>query len=56
MPHTCQLAITKRSITNVSKDVERKEPTFTVGGIVNWCSHYGKQYEVSQNTKNRTTV
>ena len=56
MPHICQLAIIKRSITNVSKDVQRREPTFTVSGIVNWCSHYGKQYEVSQNTKTRSTV
>ena len=21
---------------------ERKEPSFTAGGNVNWCSHYGK--------------
>ena len=27
----------------------RKGTPYTVGGNVNWCSHYGKQ--VSQNTK-----
>ena len=30
---------------NVGKDVEKREPSYTVGGNVNWCSHYGKQYE-----------
>ena len=28
----------------------------TVGGNVNWCKHCGKQYEVRQKTKNRTTI
>ena len=28
-------------------DVEKREPLCTVGGIVNWYSHYGKQYRVS---------
>ena len=34
--------------TNVGEDVERSEPSYTVGGNVNWCSHYGKQYGGSQ--------
>ena len=34
----------KSQITNVGKDVEKREPSYTVGGNVNWCSHYGKQY------------
>ena len=25
-------------------NIEKKEPFFTVGGILNWCSHYRKQY------------
>ena len=29
---------------NVGKDVEKREPSYTVGGNVNWCSHCGKQY------------
>ena len=29
-------------IRNVGEDVEKRE--YTVGGNVNWCSHYGKQY------------
>ena len=24
--------------------MERREPSYTVGGNVNWCSHYGGQY------------
>ena len=31
-------------ITNVAKDVEKRELLYTVGGNVNWCSHCGKQY------------
>ena len=31
-------------ITNAGKGVEKREPSSTVGGNVNWCSHYGEQY------------
>ena len=24
--------------------MEKKEPSYTVGWNVNWCSHYGEQY------------
>ena len=24
--------------------MEKREPSYTVGSHVNWCSHYGKQY------------
>ena len=24
--------------------MEKREPSYTVGGSVNWCSHYGEQY------------
>ena len=27
--------------------MERREPSYTVGGNVNWYSHYGEQYGVS---------
>ena len=27
--------------------VEEREPLYTVDRNVNWCSHYGKQYESS---------
>ena len=31
-------------ITNAGQCVEKREPFYIVGGKVNWCSHYGKQY------------
>ena len=36
-------------ITTVGKDMEKREPSYTVGGNVNWYSHHGKQYGDSQN-------
>ena len=30
--------------TNAGEGVEKREPSCTVGGNVNWCSYYGKQY------------
>ena len=47
---TVRMAINKKKtktpqITNVGEDVEKKrEPSYTVCGNVNWCSHCGKQY------------
>ena len=29
-------------LTNTGKDVEKREPLYTVGRNVNWCSHCGK--------------
>ena len=31
---------------NAGKGVEKRETSYTVGGNVNWCSHYGEQYGV----------
>jgi len=31
-------------ITNVGQGVKKRELVHTVGGNVNWYSHYGKQY------------
>ena len=37
--------------------MEEREPfSHTVGGNVNWCSHYGEQYGGSLKTKNRATI
>ena len=41
-------------IANVGKDVEKTEPSYTVGRNVSWSSHYGKQYGGFSETKNRT--
>ena len=40
------MAIIKKTprITNVGEDVEKREPSYTVGRNVNLCSHCGKQY------------
>ena len=29
---------------NAREGVEKREPSYTVGGNVNWYSHYGDQY------------
>ena len=40
-----RMAIIKKSQTiNTGEGVEKREPSYTVGGNVNWCSHYGRQY------------
>ena len=44
-----RIAIIKENVQviNAGEDVEKREPSYTVGGNVNWYSHYGEQYEVS---------
>jgi len=49
-----RMAIIKKKKKKISfgKDVEKREPLCTIGGIVNWYSHYGKQYgDSSKNLK-----
>ena len=36
--------ISQDPIIDVGECVEKREPSYTVGGNVTWCSHYGKQY------------
>ena len=36
--------IKKTQITNVGKDVEKRELLNTIGGKVNWSNHCGKHY------------
>ena len=31
-------------ITNAREGVQKRVPSCTFGGNVNWCDHYGKQY------------
>ena len=39
-----------QQIADAGEGVEKKEPSFTVGGNVNWCNHYRKQYRgISEN-------
>ena len=51
----CWLLPKRQEITSVGKDVKKRELLCTVGGNVNWCSHYRKRYEVPQKIKNGTT-
>ena len=40
-----RMAIIKNLQTVTSGEgVEKREPSGTVGGNVNWCNHYGEQY------------
>ena len=46
----CHLTLLRKAIIkiaqiiNVGEDVEKREPSYTVGENVNWCYHCGKQY------------
>ena len=42
--------------TNAGEDVEKKELTYTVGGNVNWYSHYAEHYGYFLKTKTRATI
>ena len=44
-----RMAVTKKNpqTTNAGEGMERREPSYTVGGDVNWYSHDGKQYRDS---------
>ena len=42
--------------TNAGESAEKREPSYTVGGTVIWCNHYGNPYGVPQKTKNRTPI
>ena len=37
----------RQETTNVGEDVEKREPSYTVGGNAIWYSYSGKQYGVS---------
>ena len=49
-----RMAIIKTLQTiNAGEGVEKKEPSRSVGGNINWCSHYGEQYGGSLKTLKR---
>ena len=37
------LSLISLHITSAREAVAKREPSYTVGGNVNWCRHYGKQ-------------
>ena len=40
-----RIAVIKNfTILNAREDVEKREPSYTLCGSVNWCSDYAKQY------------
>ena len=42
---------------NAGEGVEKRERSCTIGGNVNWYSHYGRQYGDSlKKTRNKTTI
>ena len=49
-----RMGIIEKKTTNASEDVEKRELLCSFYGNANWCSHYGKQYEIHQKIKNRT--
>ena len=43
--------IASLQIPNAGEDMEKREPSYTVGGNVNWGSHYGKQWRFLKKLK-----
>ena len=49
-----RMAIIKKNTYNILK---KKGPFYIVGGnVIYWCSHVENSIEISQKTKNRTTI
>ena len=56
-PHISEWLLSKRrQITNVGKDVEKREPLCTVMGMQIGTATVENSIEVSQKAKNRTTI
>ena len=59
-PHSCQNGYHQKrtQITNIGEGMEKREPLYTVFGNVSFqnVATLENTMEVSQNTKNRTTV
>ena len=56
-PHICQNGYHQdTNMTNDGQDAEKQGPPCTVGGTVNWCSHYGKRNEDSLKFFNGITI
>ena len=57
-PVPIRMVIMKKNLQtiNAGEDMEKREPSYTVGGNVNWYSHYGEQNGGSWKTKNKITI
>ena len=42
--HKSEWPVPKKSTVNAEEDVEKREPSYTVGGNVSWHSHCGEQH------------
>ena len=49
-------SLMSQQIANTGEGVEKRVPSYAVGGNVNGYDHYGEQYEGSEKTKYRTTI
>ena len=50
LPYAVGVALKKKKglqTVNAGEGVEKMEPSYIVGGNVNWCSRYGEQYGAS---------
>ena len=43
-------------MTNVREGVEKRKPSYTVGGNVSWCSHCKKLYGIPEKIKKRAAI
>ena len=48
-----RMAILKKTITSVDKDVEKLEPSYIVYGNIKWCSQFRKQFGTSPKVTHR---
>ena len=48
--------IKKTKIISAGENTGKREPLCTVGGNINWYSHFGKQYGNHQKLKNRSSI
>ena len=44
------MAIIKKSTVNSEEGMQKRELSYTVGGNINWCSHYREQYASAAKT------
>ena len=56
-PHTCQNGSYQNTqeLRSVGEDMQEGDPLCTVGGDVNWYSHYGGCIKIKNKTKQKKT-
>ena len=56
LTHQSECHHQKLETINDGKGLEKTEPSYTVGGNVNWYSRCGEQYRRSLKTKNKESI